>query len=382
MEFGVFVGMYHPEHRRQNGETEQDVLRAELDVVQAADRSASSTRGSPSTTSSTSTRTCRPTRRSWRTRSPSPRTSTSARGSSTSPRRCATRRASPRRWRCSTSSRQGRFEFGTGRGSSSTEVFGFGIDSMDTTRDMYDEALPEIVKMMGPDEYGPYEGDFFSMPRRKVLPKPYTPPHPPIWVAAGSPGTFEKAARMGIGVLCFSFGAPDTLAPLIEIYKTTIEKAEPGRRLREQQHHGHHRDDALEDGDRAREMFRNNQTELPHVAGRSSTSTASRRPPGSTRHRSWRRRSRWSRSTRRSRWVPSRSAPRRSDQDDAEVRGDRRRPGVVRLAVRRHALDAAIEAVETFGKFVLPEFDKDPVHSTARQREAQVGRERSGTNQR
>jgi len=39
MEFGVFVGMYHPEHRRRNGETEQDVLRAELDVVQAADRS-------------------------------------------------------------------------------------------------------------------------------------------------------------------------------------------------------------------------------------------------------------------------------------------------------------------------------------------------------
>ena len=39
MEFGIFVGMYHPNHRREAGETEQDVLRAELDVVQAADRS-------------------------------------------------------------------------------------------------------------------------------------------------------------------------------------------------------------------------------------------------------------------------------------------------------------------------------------------------------
>jgi hypothetical protein len=36
--------------------------------------------------------------------------------------------------------------------------------------------------------------------------------------------------------------------------------------------------------------------------------------------------------------------------------------------------DAAVESVETFGKFVLPEFDKDPVHSTTRQREAQLGR--------
>jgi hypothetical protein len=35
-------------------------------------------------------------------------------------------------------------------------------------------------------------------------------------------------------------------------------------------------------------------------------------------------------------------------------------------------IDVAVEAVETFGKHVLPEFDKDPVHSTTRQREAYV----------
>ena len=35
--------------------------------------------------------------------------------------------------------------------------------------------------------------------------------------------------------------------------------------------------------------------------------------------------------------------------------------------------DAAIESVETFGKYVLPEFDQDPVCSTTRRREAQVG---------
>ena len=35
--------------------------------------------------------------------------------------------------------------------------------------------------------------------------------------------------------------------------------------------------------------------------------------------------------------------------------------------------DAAVESIETFGKFVLPEFDHDPVHSTTRQREAQLG---------
>src|SRR5438067_6959206 len=121
---------------------------------------------------------------------------------------------------------EGRFEFGTGRGSSSTEVYGFGIESMDKTRELYDEALPQIVRMWAEDEYS-YEGESFSMPPRRVLPKPYTDPHPPMWVAAGSPGTFEKAARLGIGVLCFTLGTPDTLAPLVEIYKKHIEKAEP-----------------------------------------------------------------------------------------------------------------------------------------------------------
>ena len=36
--------------------------------------------------------------------------------------------------------------------------------------------------------------------------------------------------------------------------------------------------------------------------------------------------------------------------------------------------EICLEAVETFGKHVLPQFDKDPEHSTARQRQAQLGR--------
>ncbi len=65
------------------------------------------------------------------------------------------------------------------------------------------------------------------MPARNVLPKPYTKPHPPMWVAAGSPSTFQKAAQMGLGVLCFTMGGPEPLKPLIELYKKEIEHAEP-----------------------------------------------------------------------------------------------------------------------------------------------------------
>ena len=120
----------------------------------------------------------------------------------------------------------GRFEFGTGRGSSTTEMGGFGITDPEITREMYDEAIREIVKMWRDEPYS-YNGKFFSMPERNVLPKPYVKPHPPIWVAAGNPETFEKAAKMGVGVICFTGGTPEKMAPLVETYKKHIANAEP-----------------------------------------------------------------------------------------------------------------------------------------------------------
>lgn len=120
----------------------------------------------------------------------------------------------------------GRFEFGTGRGSSTTEMGGFGITDPEETRLMYDEVIGEYSKMWREGEYS-FDGKYFQMPPRNVLPKPYVKPHPPMWVAAGNPSTFEKAARMGLGVICFTGGTPAKMAPLVELYKKNIEKAEP-----------------------------------------------------------------------------------------------------------------------------------------------------------
>jgi alkanesulfonate monooxygenase SsuD/methylene tetrahydromethanopterin reductase-like flavin-dependent oxidoreductase (luciferase family) len=121
---------------------------------------------------------------------------------------------------------EGRFEFGTGRGSSSTEFKGFGIPDGDTTRAMFDESLREILRMWREPRYA-HQGRFFSMPERTVLPKPWTRPHPPLWMACGSPSTFERAARLGVGALCFSLGTPRDFAPLIKTYKDNIRHAEP-----------------------------------------------------------------------------------------------------------------------------------------------------------
>ncbi len=51
----------------------------------------------------------------------------------------------------------GRFELGLGRGSSSTEQRGFGIEDPDLTKTMFDEVIGELPKMWRESAYA-YEG--------------------------------------------------------------------------------------------------------------------------------------------------------------------------------------------------------------------------------
>jgi alkanesulfonate monooxygenase SsuD/methylene tetrahydromethanopterin reductase-like flavin-dependent oxidoreductase (luciferase family) len=119
-----------------------------------------------------------------------------------------------------------RFEFGTGRGSSSTEVHGFGIADIDETKLMWRETIREIPKMWKDGIYS-YDGTYFSVPERQIFPKPHGPLHPAMWTAAGSPGTFTEAGELGLGAFCFSLGTPSKLQVLVNNYKDAIVDATP-----------------------------------------------------------------------------------------------------------------------------------------------------------
>src|SRR5207237_10649038 len=56
----------------------------------------------------------------------------------------------------------GRFEFGMGRGSSTTEQKGFGIGDSELTREMFDEVVPQFKRMWRETDYS-YEGRFFPI---------------------------------------------------------------------------------------------------------------------------------------------------------------------------------------------------------------------------
>ncbi len=125
----------------------------------------------------------------------------------------------------------GRFEFGTGRGAGSHEILGFlhrdGITDTNATKEMWEETIGEFAKMWTEDEYQGFEGKWWSLPPRKVLPKPWKKPHPAMWYAAGNTTSYAMAARKGLGVLGFSVGSIDELGPVMEAYKKEITNAEP-----------------------------------------------------------------------------------------------------------------------------------------------------------
>ncbi|WP_461006072.1 LLM class flavin-dependent oxidoreductase [Streptomyces capparidis] len=123
----------------------------------------------------------------------------------------------------------GRFEFGTGRGAGSHEILGFlpGIDDMNRTREIWEETVAEFPKMWLQDEYQGFRGTHWSLPPRKVLPKPYGGAHPAMWYAAGSPSSYAMAARKGLGVLGFSIQKVSDMEWVLESYKTAIREAEP-----------------------------------------------------------------------------------------------------------------------------------------------------------
>jgi len=266
---------------------------------------------------------------------------------------------------------EGRFEFGVGRGSSSTEQKGFGIQDPELTKEMADETLGQFKYMWREGLYS-YDGKFFSMPPRNVLPKPYSDPHPPIWVAAGNPSTFEKAAKMGIGVLCFTTGSPEMLAPLVETYKTTIEKAEPVGEYVNNNVMVTSQMLCLEDGQKARDISCNMTSGYQNSLVFHYLDTFPK-PPGIPDYPDL---------------IPEPTAEDLEKNIGAGLVCSGT-PEEVARAVKGYAdigadqlvfgqlsttmpIEIALESVETFGKHVLPEYDKDPVHNTQKQREAYV----------
>jgi alkanesulfonate monooxygenase SsuD/methylene tetrahydromethanopterin reductase-like flavin-dependent oxidoreductase (luciferase family) len=268
---------------------------------------------------------------------------------------------------------EGRFEWGTGRGAGSHEVATFNIHDTSSTRAEWDEVIREIPRMWETEAYT-FRGEHFQIDKpHNILPKPYRNVHPPIWVACGNPPTFGKAGRLGIGALGFNFSPIHEMRPMIEAYKKGIaECREPIGRYVNDNVMVTNAVLCFEDGDRAREIAtRPNRGYLYSLVCLYHDTFP--KPD----------------------WAPVwPERPRELNREmvDAaiaagallcgtpeEVAGQLQayeRSGVDQLAFGvpgdlEH--DEAVECIELFGKQVIGEFDKDPVHRTTHQRATVTG---------
>ena len=121
----------------------------------------------------------------------------------------------------------GRVEFGTGESASEMELGGYRVER-GRKKAMWEESTREAANMMVQTPYQGFQGEFFSMPPRNVIPKPLQDPHPPLWVAASRRETTMLAARFGMGSLGFGFETPDELAERTnEYYRIVREECFP-----------------------------------------------------------------------------------------------------------------------------------------------------------
>lgn len=115
----------------------------------------------------------------------------------------------------------GRLEFGIGSGAYQREFDRMypGLKQSEGYRYLQ-EMLP-VVKALWQGDCE-HEGEFWSFPIATSVPKPLQKPHPPIWVAARAPVTYDYAVKNGCNILSWPLTRPMSE---VELYKQRLDTA-------------------------------------------------------------------------------------------------------------------------------------------------------------
>jgi len=120
---------------------------------------------------------------------------------------------------------KGRVDLGIGRSGYPYQIGAFGAKLQDARGLMY-EAVSIIPKAWTEEEFS-YDGQYYQIPPREVVPKPVQKPHPPIWNACSQDDTAQMAGELGLGCLAQTSVGPERAEKLIHIYKNAIKTAQP-----------------------------------------------------------------------------------------------------------------------------------------------------------
>ncbi len=112
----------------------------------------------------------------------------------------------------------GRLDFGVGKGYRAPEFAGFHI-AMDEATERFDEAIEVIRKAWNSPGRFSHHGKRWRFDDIVVEPRPLQNPHPPLWLAAGSPDSIRRAAREGYNLLLDQLGSVDLTIQRVALFR-------------------------------------------------------------------------------------------------------------------------------------------------------------------
>ncbi|MBN36386.1 MAG: LLM class flavin-dependent oxidoreductase [Rhodospirillaceae bacterium] len=115
----------------------------------------------------------------------------------------------------------GRLELGLGRGAYQRE-FNRMAGGMDQHKGVaYMQEMLPVLKHLWAGDYA-HDGEFWQFPASTACPKPLQKPHPPLWVAARHPSTYDWALQEGCNIMSWALTRPFNE---VEKYKQQFEEA-------------------------------------------------------------------------------------------------------------------------------------------------------------
>jgi alkanesulfonate monooxygenase SsuD/methylene tetrahydromethanopterin reductase-like flavin-dependent oxidoreductase (luciferase family) len=113
---------------------------------------------------------------------------------------------------------RGRLDFGIGKGYRYNEFTGFAIP-LEEADARFEEALALITKAWTSSGRFSHRGRFWTFNDIVVEPPSWQKPHPPFWMAAGSPASIRRVAERGYNLILDQFAAFDVIAERIALFK-------------------------------------------------------------------------------------------------------------------------------------------------------------------
>jgi alkanesulfonate monooxygenase SsuD/methylene tetrahydromethanopterin reductase-like flavin-dependent oxidoreductase (luciferase family) len=117
----------------------------------------------------------------------------------------------------------GRLDFGVGKGYRHNEFAGFCVPIAEA-EGRFNESLDVIVKAWTSKQRFSHHGKYWQFEDVIVEPPTAQKPHPPMWMAAGSPDSIRQVAARGFNLLLDQFASFEAVGERIAIYKAELEK--------------------------------------------------------------------------------------------------------------------------------------------------------------